>query len=215
VARRAKFRSTRRTVIRVVIPGLVLAIGLWFGGLLWFAAQIPYPGPVSTEQTDAIVVLTGGSERLDAGLRLLTEGYAAKVFVSGVARGVDLATLLRVARQRPEKVACCVAIGYHADNTAGNARETSEWMRAQGYSSLRLVTADYHMPRSLLEFRRTMTKILIVPHPVFPAQFKRKRWWLWPGTASLLTSEYIKYLLARLGMPAMADNGNNSDSNKQ
>ncbi len=215
MARRPKVHSARRMVIRVVIPGLALAIGLWFGGLLWFAAQIPYPGPVSTDRTDAIVVLTGGSKRLDTGLRLLAEGYAAKVFVSGVARGVDLATLLRVARQRPEKVACCIAIGYRADNTAGNARETSEWMRAQGYRSLRLVTAGYHMPRSLLEFHRTMSKIQIVPHPVFPTQFKRKGWWRWPGTASLMASEYSKYLLARLGMSAVANNGGKSGNKKQ
>jgi uncharacterized SAM-binding protein YcdF (DUF218 family) len=172
--------------------------GTWFGGLFWFVAQIPYPGPASTARTDAIVVLTGGSERLDTGLRLLAEGFAAKVFVSGVARGVDIATLHRLARRQPDELACCIAIGYRADNTAGNARETSAWMREQGYASLRLVTAGYHMPRSLLEFRRAMAGLVIIPHPVFPPRFKRARWWLWPGTASLLTSEYSKYLLARL-----------------
>jgi len=191
---------------------VVLALGLWIGGLFWFAGQIPIPGPVSTQRTDAIVVLTGGSERLDTGLHLLAEGYAVKVFVSGVARGVDLATLLRVARRGPENLACCIAIGYRADNTAGNAQETAEWMRSQGYSSLRLVTANYHMPRSLLEFRRAMAEIVIVPHPVFPPQFKHNRWWRWPGTTTLLISEYNKYLIAQLGIATKAvardDNGN-------
>ncbi len=207
MARRSRSRFTKRAIPRLAVAGLAVAVGLWVGGLFWFAALISYPEPAPKDRTDAIVVLTGGSERLDTGLRLLAEGYAGKVFISGVARGVDLATLLRVARRRPEKLACCIAIGYHADNTAGNARETSDWMREQGYSSLRLVTASYHMPRSLLEFRNAMANKVIVPHPVFPPQFKHDEWWLWPGTASLLTSEYSKYLLARLRMPATSKKG--------
>ncbi len=198
MSRRPRLRSRRGRLLRLAAVALGVLFGTWFGGLFWFVAQIPYPGPVSTARTDAIVVLTGGSERLDTGLRLLAEGLAAKLFVSGVARGVDMATLLRLARRQPEELACCIAIGYRADNTAGNARETSAWMREQGYGSLRLVTAGYHMPRSLLEFHRAMAGLVIIPHPVFPPGFKRTRWWLWPGTASLLTSEYSKYLLARL-----------------
>ncbi len=207
MARRPRAHAVRGGYIRLSLLVLAVAAASWVAGLFWFAAQIPYPGPAPDARTDAIVVLTGGSGRLDAGLRLLSEGYASKVFVSGVARGVDTATLLRIARRQPEELACCIAIGYRADNTAGNARETSDWMRGQGYTSLRLVTASYHMLRSRLEFGRVMAKILIVPHPVFPPRFKRDRWWLWPGTASLLTSEYNKYLLARVRPAAGGDNG--------
>jgi uncharacterized SAM-binding protein YcdF (DUF218 family) len=174
----------------------VVAALAWLAGLFWFVAQVPHEGPVSEAHTDAIVVLTGGSERLETGLKLLAEGYAGKLFISGVARGVDVAELLRVARRRPGDLACCIAVGYAADNTAGNARETAEWMHANGYSSLRLVTASYHMPRSLVEFRRAMPGIVIVPHPVFPPLFKRDDWWLWPGSAALLASEFGKYLVA-------------------
>jgi uncharacterized SAM-binding protein YcdF (DUF218 family) len=69
-------------------------------------------------------------------------------------------------------------------------------MREQGLGSLRLVTAAYHMPRSLLEFRRAMPEIEIVPHPVFPKHVKQRNWWRWPGSASLIISEYNKYLVA-------------------
>ena len=69
-------------------------------------------------------------------------------------------------------------------------------MNRNGFKSIRLVTANYHMPRSLIEFRRAMPSILIVPHPVYPPQFKRSRWWLWPGTAALLASEFNKYMIA-------------------
>ncbi|RMD61651.1 MAG: YdcF family protein, partial [Alphaproteobacteria bacterium] len=132
------------------------------------------------------------------GLRLLAEGRADKLFVSGVYRGVDVAELLRVSQQSPENIACCIALGYQADNTRGNARETATWARANGVHTLRLVTAVYHMPRSLLEFRSAMPEIDIVPHPVFPETFKDRDWWRRPGSAGLVAREYTKYLLALL-----------------
>ena len=73
-------------------------------------------------------------------------------------------------------------LGHEAINTLGNAHETAQWIRSQGFRSLRLVTAWYHMPRSLLEFDRAMPEIDIVAHPVFPEQVKQERWWTWRGT---------------------------------
>lgn len=196
------FTRRPRPAMRRLTGGLVgiavLALALWLGGLFWFVAQVPRDAPTAEERTDAIVVLTGGSERLETGLKLLADGYAGKLFVSGVARGVDVAALLRVARRGPEDLSCCIAVGYAADNTAGNARETADWMRAEGFSSLRLVTASYHMPRSMVEFSRAMPEVEIVSHPVFPTQFKRDNWWLWPGSAALLASEFSKFLLAQV-----------------
>jgi len=189
-----QFRTTTFARLGAVAAGT--AIAAWLGGLFWFAAMLPQPDATASGRTDAIVVLTGGSGRLATGLRLLAEGRARKLFVSGVTRGVDVATLLRVAKRQPQELTCCIVVGYAADNTAGNASETASWMRDQEYRSLRLVTANYHMPRSLLEFRRAMPGLDIVPHPVFPPGFKFSRWWRWPGTATLLVSEYTKFLLA-------------------
>jgi uncharacterized SAM-binding protein YcdF (DUF218 family) len=76
-------------------------------------------------------------------------------------------------------------------------------MRREGFASLRLVTASYHMRRALLEFRRILPDTAIVAHPVFPDAFKREQWWRWPGTAHLLAVEYSKYLGA-LARPLFA-----------
>ena len=169
----------------------------WLIGLLWFATGLPDSVAEPERVTDAIVVLTGGSGRVHQGLRLLAEKRAKKLFISGVYRGVDVQELLRVSQQSPGDLQCCVALGYEADSTRGNARETAGWMREQGLHSLRLVTAAYHMPRSLLEFRRVLPNADIVPHPVFPEPAKQRDWWSWPGSASLIVSEYSKYLVAR------------------
>jgi len=176
---------------------LAAALLAWGGGLAWFASRIPGKVADPDTVTDAIVVLTGGSERLDEGLRLLAAQKARKLFVSGVYRGVEVATLLRVARGAPANLECCIVIGHAADSTYGNALETAEWMAAEKYHSLRLVTAAYHMPRSLFEFRHAMPGIAIVPNPVFPTRVKED-WWAWPGSTDLILAEYHKYLAAVL-----------------
>jgi uncharacterized SAM-binding protein YcdF (DUF218 family) len=193
--------------LRAIAVAVPVLVAIWVFGLIEFAAIVPAPGPEPEDRTDAVVVLTGGSDRLEAGLRLLADGKASKLFVSGVYHTVDVAALLRVSRARPSDVECCIALGYVADSTAGNAEETAVWMQAENLRSLRLVTASYHMPRSLLEFRRALPGIAIVPHPVFPERFKQDEWWRWPGTLSLLVSEYTKYLLALARGPFVAAGG--------
>src|SRR5262249_19022335 len=163
-------------------------------GLIWFA--IAPSAEDRTEPTDAIVVLTGGSQRLNSGITLLREGKGRKLFISGVNHHVELEGLLRSASdgvgRAGEWASCCVVLGYRATDTLGNAGETAEWMRQQGFHSLRLVTAWYHMRRSLLEFERAMPEIEIVPHPVFPDQIAHEHWWARRETAALLVTEYGK-----------------------
>ncbi len=188
------------TLLRVTIVAGSCCL-LWLSGLVWFAT--PPAEDSRTAPTDAIVVLTGGSLRLQSGIDLLREGSGRKLFVSGVNQQVDLDELLGVSGHAPDWALCCVVLGHRADNTFGNAQETAQWMRHQGFRSLRLVTAWYHMPRSLLEFDRAMPEIDIVAHPVFPDQVKQERWWAWRGTAALLVTEYVKYLGA-LARPLIA-----------
>jgi uncharacterized SAM-binding protein YcdF (DUF218 family) len=177
--------------VGIVGAGFLL---LWLAGLIWFAT--PPAAERETVPTDAIVVLTGGSQRLQRGIDLLREGRGRKLFISGVSQQVDLDDLLRISGNASNWASCCVVLGRDAENTFGNARETAQWIRDQDFHSLRLVTAWYHMPRSLLEFDRAMPEVDIVAHPVFPDQVKRQHWWVWPGTAALLVSEYDKYLAA-------------------
>lgn len=199
--RGASGRRARRVSLRRVLAVAGLLVAAWTIGLLWFAEALPSAVADPDRRTDAIVVLTGGSDRVHQGIELLAKDRAAKLFISGVYRGVDVQELLRVSQSSPANLACCIVLGYEADSTRGNAIETAEWMHAEGLTSLRLVTAAYHMPRSLLEFRRAMPSADIVPHPVFPDRFKQSEWWRWPGTAALIAREYNKYLLALVRAP--------------
>ena len=190
-------RSARRALPILLALGLAI-FAIWLAGLFAFAAELPREVADPTRRTDAIVVLTGGSGRLRQGFELLEQDRAQQLFVSGVEQGVEVAELLRIDRIAPPQLACCVVLGYEAGNTRGNAHETAHWMAEQGFSSLRLVTATYHMPRSLLEFQTAMPDVEILAHPVFTQNFKQDDWWRWPGSASLLVSEYVKYLVAWL-----------------
>ena len=185
-------------MIRRLLILALTCIGVWIGGLLWFAAQIPQAADNPSARTDAIVVLTGGSGRLQKGLDLLADDKAEKLFVSGVYRGVEVRELLEISRATPEELQCCITLGYEADNTRGNAIETRNWLKQEGYRSIRLVTASYHMPRSLFEFRRVMPQVEIIAHAVRSENYRQDDWWRWPGSARLLISEYNKFLIARV-----------------
>jgi len=171
---------------------------LWVGGLVWFVHRSLSIATNSTIQTDAIVVLTGGRLRVEAGLDLLGAGRARKLFISGVNPHVGGSELMRVAG-RPHSDLTRIVLGHEADNTLGNARETAGWMRHEGYRSLRLVTSWYHMERSLLEFERAMPDTLIIADPVFGRVEGSEQW---VDIALLTVSEYDKYL-ATLVRPAV------------
>lgn len=194
--RRTRDRRGIRGVHSLLIATTILAAA-WSAGFLRFVSNVPQedmPKLEATRHHDAIVVLTGGSGRLEAGLALLARNRGKKLFVSGVYRGVDVEALLKLARMAPGNLECCIALGYSADDTTGNAAESAEWMAAEGFTSMLLVTANYHLPRSMLELRSAMPNIEITPWPVFPPNVQVAQWWRWPGTAKLLAGEYTKYL---------------------
>ena len=111
--------------------------------LLNFVEQMPISAPTNDEPTDAIVVLTGGSSRLEED-QLAGATQSQKLFVSGVYRGVDIRRLLSLSQRAPDDLVCYIEIGHAATSTEGNAAETKLWMDQEGYRSLRLVTASYH-----------------------------------------------------------------------
>jgi uncharacterized SAM-binding protein YcdF (DUF218 family) len=185
---------------RRILHALLLVLVAWLGGFLAFAAAIPATVHNPEQPVDAIVVLTGGDVRLAEGFALLDKGVAKKMLISGVSSGVDMPALLQTLNGTPQPTQavldCCVTLGYDARSTEGNARESLRWLGENNFTTIRLVTANYHMNRSLLEFRRVMPQITIIANPVFPKQMQDPYWFAHPGTVFLLFNEYHKYLAA-------------------
>ena len=193
---------------RVLAWALVLLAALWCGGFAGFVRTLEQAPEAhiaaDLPATDAIVVLTGGSERLTTGIELLESNVSDHLFISGVHRGLSLDGLLG-AQPVPQHLRdCCIELGYQAGSTVGNAVETAAWMQRHGYRSLRLVTANYHMPRSLLLFHAVMPEVAIRPYPISPASVHLQEWWRHPNTGELLAVEYSKYLYANLRL-SLAD----------
>jgi uncharacterized SAM-binding protein YcdF (DUF218 family) len=91
---------------------------------------------------------------------------------------------------------CCADLGYAAEDTRGNAQETADWARAHNFHRLILVTARYHMPRSLQEFSAEMPGVQLMPYPVEQESIDLANWWEHPRTIFLLHREYAKYLVS-------------------
>jgi uncharacterized protein (DUF952 family)/uncharacterized SAM-binding protein YcdF (DUF218 family) len=177
------------------------------GGFGVFIFAIPRHVEDNHTNTQAIVVLTGGRERLKTGYQLLKDNRAHMIFISGVHPEENLKSLFKlletsgvIAREERKPLTPVTHLGFDAENTKENAEETAAWVKKNKVTSLRLVTAAYHMPRSLLELHRLLPQTTIIPHPVFPNGFTPLRWWRYEGAFSLIFSEYNKFLWAFMRM---------------
>jgi uncharacterized SAM-binding protein YcdF (DUF218 family) len=186
----------RRPAARLSLLLVTAALLAWLGGLQWFAMGLEEAPPLNLKPADAVVVLTGGSNRLESGFDLLKKGLGRRLFISGVYRGVDVKVLLeRLEKADRSGFDCCVDLGFEADDTIGNARETTQWLKKNEFKSFYLVTANYHMARALLVFRTFAPQLEARPYPVDSEALHGKTWWAESRTRNLILREYMKYLV--------------------
>ena len=177
-----------------------IAIGLlllaWAIGLVWYIrlveTELP-PPPVA----DGIVVLTGGADRVETGLRLLASGRGDRLLLSGIGGGAELAELAARAGVNPAPIAARITLGRRALSTHGNAGEAAAWVRREKIHSLLVVTAAYHMPRARIELGRALPDVTLYSVPVAPPGYGGWR------RLSLLATEFNKFLTARLGLSGL------------
>ncbi len=187
-------------MVRTLLAALLLFVGLGVGFIV-FTVSLPNAPSEDPRSSDAIVVLTGGAARVAEGLRLLASERGERLLISGVHPDTELAALLALAPEVPGSLASRITLDRDAANTAGNARETARWVQDNKIASLRVVTAAYHMPRSLLVLKRALPEVELIPNPVFPPSVDQDRWWTSSDSASLLLGEYLKYLFALVTGP--------------
>lgn len=204
--RRDPFLEDRKSGLTGFMLGLVLSVtvaGLLvgFGSFLSFVSLVssnPHP-MIATRNADAIVVLTGGKARLEAGMSLLQTKRGQRLLISGVNSSVDRGEIRKLVEASSlDKFDCCVDLDKSATDTIGNADETARWAANNGYKQIIVVTAGYHMPRALAEMSHAEPDIEWLAHPVFPDTVHLEDWWRRPGTTQLLLSEYLKYLAMQI-----------------
>ena len=159
--------------------------------LLGFAAfMLSLPKAVDGQTTDAIVVLTGGAGRIPRGLELMEARAAKRMLISGADPSVRPRELAAEYKADRALFACCIDLGDEAVDTRSNADETAAWVRKRGYKTVRLVTAEWHMPRARLELANALGDDITVIGDAVPSS----------PAFGMLVREYNKYLVRRAAL---------------
>jgi uncharacterized SAM-binding protein YcdF (DUF218 family) len=178
--RRRRLRVTRL----LFFAGVVYVIGF----AVW-AALLPEPKATDDAVADAIVALTGDGNRLAPAVALLEMGNGARLLITGVNKATSKPELKLLLKGGPS-FDCCADLGFAAADTRGNAEEAATWAIGRHYRSIIVVTAAYHMPRSLLEFGAQMPDVTLIPYPVAADTQGEMSW----QSLRRLNGEYAKYL---------------------
>src|SRR5882757_6014480 len=145
---RGKLRATVVAALALLFVGSAV-------GFVGFLSQLRGVEVKPARTADGIVVLTGGSSRVSDAMELLAGGYGKRLLISGV-HPTNAAS--DISRSLPDNQAlsdnqsllgCCVDLDRSAINTRSNAAETRRWARERGFTSLIVVTSNYHMPRAI------------------------------------------------------------------
>ena len=164
--------------------GLVYALGF-----VLFSLTLGKPAPAS-QKTDAAVVLTGGSGRIEHAVGVLKAGDSKRLLVAGADPSVTKKDLARRLRGREQWVRCCLDLGSESVDTRSNAEEAQRWLAQHRYRSVRLITSDWHMRRARYEFHKVLgNRYRLVTDAVRTE----------PGFVTLF-AEYNKYVLRRLAV---------------
>jgi uncharacterized SAM-binding protein YcdF (DUF218 family) len=180
---------------------MTLVFIVWVVGYAYFLMMTGLAIPTDREEkTDAIVVLTGGNFRTYTGLRLLTDGAAPELFITGVHKAVKEADIRALWKEQTPLPECCVTLGQRAETTLENAAEAKQWIEQKKFKRIRLVTSTYHLQRALLEFQYAMPDIVIIPHPVEEEDYSPHELKFW----TITLSEYSKYIVRSMILFIMA-----------
>lgn len=161
---------------------------LYLLGFMLFSVTLG--SPAAGQRTDAVVVVTGGSGRIERGVEVLADGYAKRMLIAGTDPSVTKPDLVRRLKGKKKLLNCCVDLGSESVDTRSNAEEAKRWLARHRYKSFRLVTSDWHMRRARYEFRRVLRgKYELVPDAVRTQ----------PSFTTLF-GEYNKLLLRRMAI---------------
>ena len=167
-----------------------LLLVLYGLGFALFGVTLGKPAAEDAAKTDGIVVITGGSGRIEHGIDVLADGKGKRLLVAGADPAVTKADLVRRLGGQRRLVQCCVDLGSESVDTRSNAEEARRWLERRNFKSVRLITSDWHMRRARYEFRRELAG----DYRVVPDAVRTE-----PGFMTLF-GEYNKYLLRRVAV---------------
>ena len=131
--------------------------------LLFLPPAVPHlvslrdPGPPA-RPADAIFVLTGGEGRIQEGFRAWSGGAARELYILGAGRRVPVSRIVPEGSRISAEALSRIHVEGWSENTLENAFSAKSAVGEGKYSSVILVTSDYHVPRAVLAFRKVLPK---------------------------------------------------------
>jgi uncharacterized SAM-binding protein YcdF (DUF218 family) len=125
-------------------------------GFIVFALTLGGPAPDDAPTTDAAVVLTGASGRIEHAVDVLRAGKARRLLVAGADPLVTKVDIARRIKGSTAVVKCCLDLGSESVDTRSNAEEAGRWLAQHRFRSVRLITSDWHMRRARYEFHKVL-----------------------------------------------------------
>ncbi len=180
-----------RVLYSFILVSVLLCL-IWFVGFIFFVNKISHYDVQNVTAAQAAIVLTGGEKRIEEGVKVLQQKLVTKLFITGVDYKVRHKKEILYIDELHKMDN--IEIGQEATTTTGNAIEARDWIIKNHIKTAKIVTANYHMPRSILEFKYRIHGIDFNAHPVFSQQLNINNWWHNKNTFILLAKEYTKYI---------------------
>lgn len=153
-------------------------------------------------KADAIVVVSGDSDRMKHAVDLYKSRLANKLILSGAAQegftSNALAMQLEASRSGIPNEA--IILEERAVNTYENALFTREIVKSQGLKNLILVSSPYHQRRAYETFNYVLgdEDVLIQNSPSIYSNWKVRNWWLSETNTHFTNEEILKMLWIKL-----------------
>jgi uncharacterized SAM-binding protein YcdF (DUF218 family) len=165
------------------------------GAALPHVLEANRPGPVPPG-SDAILVLSGGENRIAAGFRAWRQGTARELYILGAGGKAKLDLILPGHAPLSAEEERRVHIEGWSENTMENAYSANSVVRERGFRRVVLVTGDYHMPRARLSLRTVFPPEVSIA--TFPVRSEWKNTNALPRTLRRFFVEGWKYWIYRL-----------------
>jgi uncharacterized SAM-binding protein YcdF (DUF218 family) len=115
------------------------------------------------------------------------------LLVSGVGLRIGLEDIARLAGVSAAELSGRVVLGRAAASTHGNAIEIAAFADARAARRILVVSADFHLPRALVELQRALPQAALLPVPVRGPSPRTETW----------IREYAKYLGTLVGLSTL------------
>ncbi len=196
---RRSIRIAFRSIGLVALMGALVAVSDYaqFVGQIKRVEQTEFIQPKPSD-ADAVVVLTGGANRISTGVKLLKQNHGRRLLISGVSAQTTRSDLGKVLDDSAMMYGCCIDLDRKALDTRGNAIHTADWVELHNFRKILLVTSSYHMPRSLMLLNERMPDVEVIAVPIQPPSWENRGFWSLLASPVVLR-EYAKYRVAKFG----------------